>query len=80
MDQDKWIVVYHVTGRLAGLRKIIGHTVVPVDAQYPARLDTADFASVEFVGARPRYVLYREVLTAYTNPIPAGPILNILKG
>ena len=46
---------------LTGLRKIIGAMEVPVDAEYQKTIETADYATVEFVEARPKYVVYKEL-------------------
>jgi hypothetical protein len=47
--------------KLNGLRKIIGEMDVPPDAQYLPEIQTTDYATVQFVEARPHYVLYKEV-------------------
>lgn len=73
---SKRLVVHHVTGRLSGIRKIIGHMVIDATDQYPPRLEGVDLgdgvaASVEFAGSRPRYILYRE---SPVNPLPGEPV------
>ena len=53
--------------KLNGLRKIIGEMDVPPDAQYLPEIETADYATVQFVRAYDYYVLYREVDHAHTR-------------
>ena len=62
--ETKKIVVHIVTGRLAGIRQIIGHLVIDEGDQFPPRIPNADLgdhvADVIHAGVYPRYVLYRE--------------------
>lgn len=63
---SKRIVVHIVKGRLAGMRKIIGHLVLdPADLEkFPPSLKAVDFgdhaADVVHAGTFERFVLYRE--------------------
>ena len=61
---DKRLVIHHVTGRLSGIRRIIGHTIVETDAALPAELagDMGDgsIGVVDLIAPKKKYVLYRE--------------------
>lgn len=64
-SREKRIVVHIVRGRLAGLRRIVGHLVLKGDEEFPPRYDNVPIAdgatgSVIHAGTYPRYILYRE--------------------
>lgn len=63
--ETKRIVIHIVRGRLAGLRRIVGHLVVQAGEHFPPRYDNVPMAdggvgTVRHVGTYPRYILYRE--------------------
>ncbi len=60
----KRIVIHHVRGRLKGIRRIVGHSILP-DVT-PAALTADEGEGVQefqLVAERDRYVLYREFST-----------------
>lgn len=59
---NKKVVVHILTGKHAGLRKIIGHYIIG-EEEVPAVLETADFGRVQHAGTFPRYVLFRQFVT-----------------
>lgn len=64
---DKKVVVHIVTGRLAGMRKIIGHVVIDDPTKVPAAFTHTSEGDVQHAGTFPRYVLYRQF-----NPTQRG--------
>ena len=70
----KRIVVHIVKGRLAGLRRIVGHLVVKEGEYFPPRFDGVPDSqgqptTVLHAGTFPRYVLYREWSQAATGAL-----------
>ncbi len=69
--QEKRVVIYVVTGRRAGMRRIIGHMIYEVGAKLPKAFKNVHICTdepprdVQFVGEYPHYVLYSEV-----KPVP----------
>ena len=84
-EVEKRVVVYVVTGRRAGMRRIIGHMIYKAGETLPAGFhdihicDGEEPKDVQLVGEYPRYVLYREigptppmVKTPRTPRVPKG--------
>jgi hypothetical protein len=71
---EKRVVIYVVTGRRAGMRRIIGHMISKPGDELPKRFDNVHICSrepvrsVHLVGEFPRYVLYREIKPALKKP------------
>lgn len=65
--QEKRVVVYVVTGRRAGMRRIIGHMIFKAGDALPERFDNVHICdgepprNVHRIGEYPRYVLYSEI-------------------
>lgn len=64
---EKRIVVHIVQGRLAGLRRIVGHVVINDVADIPPAFRHTEHGDVQHAGTFPRYVLYRQF-----NPTQTG--------
>jgi hypothetical protein len=64
---EKRVVIYIVTGRRAGMRRIIGHMIFKPGDELPKRFDNVHICTgepartVHLVGEYPRYILYREI-------------------
>lgn len=60
----KRVVVHIVSGKRAGMRKIIGHLVCSAGEDFPPSIANVDLgthaADVQHAGTFPRYILYRE--------------------
>jgi hypothetical protein len=63
---NKKVVVHIVSGRLSGMRKIIGHLVMG-EEEIPAQFQNTTEGDVQHAGTFPRYVLYRQF-----NPAAKG--------
>lgn len=63
-QQTKRVVVHVVTGKRAGMRKIIGHLICGDGEDFPPSIANVDLgthsADVQHAGTYPRYILYRE--------------------
>jgi hypothetical protein len=72
--QEKRVVVYVVTGRRKGMRRIIGHMIFKAGDELPKRFDNVYICkgeparTVHLVGEYPRYVMYREMEPAIKPP------------
>jgi len=68
-QQEKRVVIYVVTGKRAGMRRIIGHMIFKAGDELPKRFDNVHICTgepprnVHLVGEFPRYVLYSEIIT-----------------
>ena len=66
-QQEKRVVIYVVTGRRAGMRRIIGHMIFKPGDELPKRFDHVHVCAgepprdVHLIGEFPRYVLYSEI-------------------
>jgi hypothetical protein len=66
-ELEKRVVMYVVTGRRKGLRRIIGHMIFKPGDELPKRIDNVFICKgeqprdVHLVGEYPRYVLYSEI-------------------
>lgn len=79
-------MVYVVTGRRAGLRKIIGHMIFNPGDELPKRFENVfvcnneDKRTMHLIGEFPRYVLYGEMTPKPTKrprtPRPAKVVAN----
>jgi hypothetical protein len=64
---EKRVVIYVVTGRRAGMRRIIGHMIFKAGDELPKRFENVYICdgepkrNVHLVGEFPRYVLYSEI-------------------
>lgn len=58
-QQEKRVVVHVVTGKLAGMRRIIGKIMIDKDHSYPPTIPYLD-GEAQHAGTFSRYVLYRE--------------------
>jgi hypothetical protein len=56
---NKKVVVHIVSGRLTGLRRIVGHLVIG-EEDIPPSFSHIEHGSVQHAGTFPRYVLYRQ--------------------
>lgn len=56
---NKKVVIHIVQGRLAGMRKIVGHLIMG-EEEVPAQFTGTDHGDVQHAGTFPRYVLYRQ--------------------
>ena len=84
--QEKRVVVYVVTGRRAGMRRIIGHLIFKPGDELPKKFENVfvcngeDKRTMHLVGEFPRYVLYSEIapkpVKRPRNPRPAKVIAN----
>ncbi len=84
--QEKRVVVYVVTGRRAGMRRIIGHMIFEPGDELPKKFENVfvcngeDKRTMHLVGEFPRYVLYSEMkpMTGKRprTPRPAKVIAN----
>jgi hypothetical protein len=73
-SREKKVVVHIVTGRLAGMRKIVGHIILDKGDELPPRFDNiptheGPTGTVIHAGTFPRYVLYREWKQADTGKL-----------
>jgi hypothetical protein len=74
--QEKRVVIYVVTGKRAGMRRIIGHMIFEAGAELPKRFDNVHICTgepprtVHLIGEYPRYVLYSEIAP---GPKPRAP-------
>ena len=66
-EREKRVVVYVVTGRRAGMRRIIGHMIFKPGDELPKQFQNVHICAgeptrdVHLVGEFPRYVLYSEI-------------------
>lgn len=58
-QQEKRVVVHVVSGRLAGMRRIIGTVLIDAHHTYPPVMPYLD-GEAQHARTYPRYVLYRE--------------------
>jgi len=75
VTREKRVVVYVVTGRRAGMRRIIGHMIFKPGDELPKRFDNVHICkgepprNVHLIGEYPRYVMYSEIA-----PKPSGKV------
>jgi hypothetical protein len=71
---EKRVVIYVVTGRRAGMRRIIGHMIFRVGDELPKQFQNVFICEGEpgrnvfLVGEYPRYIMYREIPVDLTPP------------
>ncbi len=76
--REKRVVVYVVTGRRAGMRRIIGHMIFKPGDELPKQFQNVFVCKGEpprdvyLVGEFPRYVLYSEIAPVTTKK-PRAP-------
>jgi hypothetical protein len=64
---NKKVVIHIVSGRLAGMRRIVGHLVMG-EEDIPAQFTHTDQGDVRHAGTFPRYVLYKQFNPAGIKP------------